>query len=134
MMGSAFQMSEAAEDTKCCRTLPNWNKQCIHLDVDCLSSGNFCCLKLNFVKKLAGLSSAEFVLPLLESLSRFTCVHAYFYETRLHCQDVIYHAMYGCFLQAFQFHLGYKRICGDPVKRNVQGHESFLYLVDNVLR
>ena len=42
--------------------------------------------------------------------------------------------MYGCFLQALQVLLGWKRINSDPIKNRMQEHELFLYLVEKALR
>ena len=133
-MGEAFQLFEVDEDTQSCRLLENWDKRRIHLVVDALSSRNFRSMKLDLIKKLTEIGSSKLILPLLESLKRFTCVHDYLHETRLHRQDVIYRLMYGCFLQALQCHIGEKGLCGEPAKRKVQSHEKFLYKVDNAMR
>ena len=91
-LGEAFQMFVVDEDATNVRTLLNWNKRHIHLCVDGLSLRNFRLLRLNLIKKLTNLTSAKFVLPLLECWSRFARIHDYFHETRLHCQDVIWRA------------------------------------------
>ena len=100
-LGEVFQLFVVDKDVTNVWALPNWNKLCIHLCVDGLSLRNFRFLRLNLIKKLTNLTSAKFVLPLLECWSRFTCIHDYFHETRLHCRDLIWRTYYGSFLQNF---------------------------------
>ena len=100
-LGEAFKMFVVDEDATHVRTLPNLNKHCINLCVDGLSLCNCRFLHLNLIKTLTNLTSAKFVLPLLECWSRFICIHDYFHETRLHCRDLIWRTYYGSFLQNF---------------------------------
>ena len=76
----------------------------------------------------------EDVVALLVALRRCTMQMDYLHETRMHRQDCIWKSKYGSFLQAFQCHLGWKRIAGDPAKRNMQGHELFLLIIYRALR
>ena len=52
----------------------------------------------------------------------------------LHRQYIIWRAYYGCYLQALQCHLGWKRITGNPEKKNPQLHHKFLLVDDTALR
>ena len=96
---------------------PNSEGRRIHLCVDQLSAQNFRCLRLNLTKKLTELGSAKLILPLLESLSQFTCTIDYLHESKMHRSDAIYRTHYGGFLQASQCHSKQKRITGEPIKR-----------------
>ena len=105
-MGKAFQLFDLDKNEQSCKLLPNWDHRQIDLGVGALTARNICCIKLNLVKKLIEIRSAPFVLPLLESLNRITCVHDYLHEMRFHCQDAIYRNHYGSFLQPFQYETG----------------------------
>ena len=94
--------------------LPTAKQRSIHFCCDALTCRNFQALKPNLVKKLTEIGSAPYAMATLESLLRITCVNDYFHEIRMHRQACIYLTMYGCFLQAIQFHLSYKGITGDP--------------------
>ena len=58
----------------------------------------------------------------------------YLHENGFHKQDCMWKTKYGCFLQVSQVYLGWKRINGEPAKRNMQGHELFLSIVHRALR
>lgn len=132
-MGEALQMFELVDDHGRCQLLQNSDQRKIYLCVDALSPRNFPCLRSNLTKKLTELESSDYVLAQLESLSCFVCVHDFLHETRLHRQDTIWKAMYGGFLQAFQYHLGWK-LDGNPAKNKLQRHEQFLLLLGTALR
>ena len=83
---------------------------------------------------MAEVGGAEKVLPLLQSLNRFTVQHDYLHESSMHRNDAIYATKYGCLLQAFQVHLEQNRINGNPPKRNAQAHKELLGLVEEAMR
>ena len=129
-LGQNLQMFKVDEDTFQCRQLPNANKRRIHFCVDQLSARNFRHLTIELTKKLTELSGSKIILPILETLSQFTCTHDHLHEIRMHRNDAIYRTHYGGFLQPFQCHLRQKGITGN-VDKNMQKHEKFLMLVDN---
>ena len=132
-LGEYFQLFTMDKDGQvhCCK---NWDKRKIHLCVDGLSSRNWRLLKIAIAKKLTTMGSFKSIMPLLLAYDRFTCQHDYLHENRFHKQDVIWRTKYGCFLQAFQVHLGSRKLTGNPVKKNMQGHELFLFVVEQAIR
>ena len=89
-LGETFQLFSLDADECWCRAMPNAESRRVNLCVDQLSSRNFWCLKINLSKKLTELEIAKLVLPMLESLARFTCTIDYLHETRMHRNDAIY--------------------------------------------
>ena len=106
--------------------LPNAKRRKINLLVDQLTVKNFRSLKYKLTKQLTQLGSGEWVYPALEALERCTCQHNYLHENRMHWSDAIYRLYCGCYLQAIQVHLGYKRVSGKPEKKEMQTHEELL--------
>ena len=129
----SFRMVDV-NDSGLCVALRNAKRRRIHFFGDGLSARNFSCLKYNISRQLATLSCLDSVKALLQSLDRCTMQMDYLHENGFHKQDCIWRSKYGCFLQAFQVHLGWKRINGDPSKRNMQGHELFLSIILRALR
>ena len=117
-----------------CTLNPNALDRRVNLRVDALSSRNFAFLRHEITRRLAQLGSAAEVLPMLDALKSFTVEHDYLHDNRMHKQDCIWRQYYGCFLQPFQLHLGWKNITGEPAKRKMQAHEEFLSIQYKSLR
>ena len=83
-LGHKFQLFDVDNDGRYCYPQPSTDKQRIHLCVDALSARNFWCLYANLTMKLTEIGTSDFVLPLIESLNRFTCTHDYLQETLFH--------------------------------------------------
>lgn len=129
----SFQMVDV-DDNGECRALPNAKRRRIHFFGDGLSARIFLCLKFNISRQLATLSNQESVKALLQTLDCCTMQMDYLHENGFHKQYCFWWSKYGCFLQAFQVHLGWKRINGNPAKRNIQGRELFLSIILRALR
>ena len=106
----------------------------VNILCDALSARNFHSLYYGITRQLAIIGNRNLIKPLVDSLKRTTCQNDLFHEVRMHRQDCIFMTKYGCFLQPMQAHLALKRINGDPVKKGVQSHETFLLLVYGALR
>ena len=132
-LAQSFQLVDVSDDGRV-SLLPNAEQRMVNFFGDGLSARNFSCLKYNITRQLTHLSNMEDVVALLVALRRCTMQMDYLHETRMHRQDCIWKSKYGSFLQAFQCHLGWKRIAGDPAKRNMQGHELFLLIIYRALR
>ena len=132
-MGEAFQIFKPDNKGRF-HLLPNAKNRRIDLCVDALSSRNFRFFKYNLSRKAAEVGGAAFVLAMIEALKQFTIQPDYLHEVRMHQNASIWNSKYGCFLQPFLVHLGLKRIPGQPDKKNMQGHESFLLLTYDTLR
>ena len=52
----------------------------------------------------------------------------------MHCSDGLYRLYYGCYLQPIQVHLGYKRVCGQPEKKEIQTHEELLHINQSAVK
>ena len=122
-MGEHFQMFALDSDERWYVCQLNSKHRRIHLWVDQLLSRNFGCLCLNVSNKLTKLGKTKLMLPLLESLSQFTCTIDYLHESKMHCSDAIYRTYNDGFLQAFQCHLKQKGTTVDPIRR-VQLHQK----------
>ena len=132
-MGEVFRMFSVADDGITIRH-PNAKRRKMNLHLDGLSARNFRKLPFNLTSKLTETGSSKYVMAMIISLTQITVQNDYFHETRMHRQDCIWRSKYGCFLQALQVLLGWKRINGDPVKSRMQEHELFLYIVEKALR
>ena len=80
--------------------------------VDQLTVKNFRSLKYELTNQLTQLGSGDWIYLSLEALECYTCQHDYLHENWMHRLDAIYRVYYGCYLQAIQVHLGYKRVYG----------------------
>ena len=110
--------------------LPNAKRRKFHIRCNGLSSQSFPCLPINLIRQISQIDSA----PLIDTLKNSTAFLDYFYETRMHRQDCIYWSKYACLLQPFQVHLSWKRINGEPTKRNMRSHEIFLIFIYESMR
>lgn len=112
-------------------SLSNWNHQRIFLCVNALSAKKSA-PKPNLHKLITAVGTYEYILQLIQAYSCFVCQHDVLHKNRMYKQDVIWRTKFGGFLQPMQVHLGWKQLCGQPSKRDLQRQGMFTCVVKSV--